>query len=162
MCFIHFREASIIMNNEDIKTTIEGGWKLVQWSIEYPDGDRTFPFGKDAIGFIVYAADGNMSVTISKKHRQKLNVANPRHVATSTKGDLYDSFFHYCGSWKIIDGSVHHSLMLALNPNMKDTIQVRAIDFLDHNNTLVLSAKEDTADKQRTHKLTWRRETIKV
>lgn len=145
------------MNNEELKQILEGGWQLDNWYIEYADGKQTFPFGEDAIGLIIYASDGTMSATISKNNRAKLDASNPRHVDDSTKADLYDSFFHYSGTWEVIDGSAHHNLMLALNPNMKDTIQIRAIDLSDNNQTLVLSAKEDTANKQRTHNISWKR-----
>ena len=35
-----------------------GAWTLVEWSERRPDGGKAFPLGADAIGQIIYSADG--------------------------------------------------------------------------------------------------------
>ena len=41
-----------------------GGWRYLGWDITYDDGRVTHPFGSDAVGFILYTADGCMSANI--------------------------------------------------------------------------------------------------
>ena len=35
-----------------------GTWRLVSWETRYEDGSVIHPMGDDAVGFLVYAADG--------------------------------------------------------------------------------------------------------
>ncbi len=38
-----------------------GTWKLVSWEVTQPDGTILYPYGKEVVGFLIYAADGYMS-----------------------------------------------------------------------------------------------------
>jgi hypothetical protein len=53
----------------DPRKAFLGTWRLVH-SVEYePDGKRHYPFGKDAIGYIMYSESGVMAVQISRRGR---------------------------------------------------------------------------------------------
>jgi hypothetical protein len=39
---------------------------LISWENRAADGQVTYPMGTDAIGYVIYAADGRFSVTISR------------------------------------------------------------------------------------------------
>ena len=39
-----------------------GAWSLIEWRIDYSDGRVTHPFGQNAVGQLIYSADGSMSV----------------------------------------------------------------------------------------------------
>ena len=56
----------------EINQKIMGTWKLV-YSVEMDSsGNKTYPFGEDAIGYIIYDASGKMAVQICRRER-KLN-----------------------------------------------------------------------------------------
>jgi Lipocalin-like domain len=53
----------------DPRKAFHGTWRLVH-SVEYgPGGDRHYPFGEDAIGYIMYSESGVMAVQISRRGR---------------------------------------------------------------------------------------------
>jgi hypothetical protein len=54
-----------------------GTWKLV--SYEYHKGDEiSYPFGKDAVGYITYNSNGFMSVFLAQKDRKKIEATDMR------------------------------------------------------------------------------------
>jgi Lipocalin-like domain len=60
----------------DPRTAILGTWRLVH-SVEYgPGGERHYPFGEDAIGYIIYSESGVMAVQIGRRGRRIVG-ANP-------------------------------------------------------------------------------------
>ena len=50
-----------------------GTWRLVSYIYEYENGDVTYPYGKDASGYITYGADGYMSVALMSSNRPKFD-----------------------------------------------------------------------------------------
>ncbi len=48
-------------------TIIEGTWKLKSFQIEKTNGEKEFPFGEDAIGYIHYTPTGHFSVQYMPK-----------------------------------------------------------------------------------------------
>jgi hypothetical protein len=134
-----------------------GAWSLVDWRIEYGDGRVTRPYGKDAIGQLLYSADGLMSATVSAGTRPRLEQANARLASDTQKAKAFDGYFHYAGRWRIDGDTVVHSVELALNPDMTGTEQRRRAR-MDGANGLELSADEAIDEgSPRRHVLAWRR-----
>jgi hypothetical protein len=52
---------------EDMCSEILGAWKLVYSKAISTDGEESFPFGTDAIGYIYYSNTNIMAVQISRK-----------------------------------------------------------------------------------------------
>jgi hypothetical protein len=133
-----------------------GTWHCVDWRIEYPDGSVTRPFGEDAHGYIIYAADGFMTASIAKAGRANFGVANARNASGDQKAQAFDSYFHYAGPWRIDGEDVVHYVTMSLNPDVTGTDQRRLAQFHD-NGELTLSAKEWLKDgTKRHHILQWR------
>jgi Lipocalin-like domain len=54
---------------DDPRKAIVGAWRLVH-SVEYgPDGERRYPFGEEAVGYIMYSETGVMAVQIARRER---------------------------------------------------------------------------------------------
>jgi hypothetical protein len=132
-----------------------GAWRLKRWETVYEDGRRTEPFGAGAEGLIQYTADGWMSATIMAAGRRRLSRGNPRAAPAAERAAAFDGFFSYAGRWSLRGGVLRHEVTLALNPAMVGTTQFR--DARLAGRTLTLSASEDVAGGQRTHRLEWRR-----
>jgi hypothetical protein len=136
-----------------------GGWALVDWRIEYSNGGVTRPFGKDAIGQILYTEDGHMSATVSRADRQPIKQSNVRNASDSDRADRFDSYFHYAGTWSINGETVIHDVQFSMNPNMVGTQQIRKAEFKGQN-WLWLSAYEPLKNGEpRHHILEWQRAT---
>jgi hypothetical protein len=54
---------------EDVARLIVGAWRLVHSVIINADGNKQYPFGEDAIGYICYSDTGIMAVQICRKSR---------------------------------------------------------------------------------------------
>ena len=134
-----------------------GTWNLVDWRIEYDDGNVTRPFGGGAHGYIIYSADGTMTASIAKAHRDGFNIPNARNASTDQKAAAFDSYFHYAGPWQIEGEEVVHTVTMALNPDMAATEQRRLAEF-DGKGGLTLSAREALNNEgTRHHVLQWKR-----
>ena len=132
-----------------------GSWRLVSWTISYPDGRKTHPFGEAPEGMILYTADGAMSAAIARSGRPLFGRADIRNAPEGERAAAYDSYFSYAGRWTLDGDQVRHEVTLALNPDFVGTTQVR--DVLLQGETLTLSADEGTGAKARHHALVWKR-----
>ncbi len=55
--------------SDNPRKSIVGAWRLVH-SVEYgPGGTPHYPFGQDAVGFIMYSESGVMAVQIARRER---------------------------------------------------------------------------------------------
>jgi len=134
-----------------------GAWTLLDWRIGYSDGKITRPFGDGAVGQILYTPGGAMSATVSRPSRTKLSQSNVRHASEQDKAESFDSYFHYAGTWDLVDKTIVHTVEFSMNPNMVGTQQIRKAELKTPNN-LVLSAFEPLKNgRQRHHILEWKR-----
>ena len=46
-----------------------GTWRLVSWAAEAPDGTVTYPLAEQAVGYLVYTADGRMFAQLIRPGR---------------------------------------------------------------------------------------------
>lgn len=133
-----------------------GTWSLRDWRIEYKDGRITRPFGADAVGQLLYSADGRMSATVSAKDRRSIDTTNVRDAAEAEKAVAFDSYFHYAGRWHLDGDVVVHTVSLALNPGFVGTAQRRSVRL--EGTELELALLESLGNSQsRRHVLAWRR-----
>jgi hypothetical protein len=145
------------MSEIELKNYLVGGWRLLSWRIEYSDGRISYPFGEEAIGQLLYSADGAMSATVSAAKRPTLSDKNVRHVPETEQADAFRSYFHYAGGWRIDGHNVVHEVELGLNSGFPGTNQVRRVEIITAEQ-MTLSAQEDLPnDQSRRHALTWQR-----
>ena len=108
----------------DPKQAIVGAWRLVH-SIEHaPDGSPRYPFGQDALGYIVYSESGVMAVQITRRER-----------AVDTQGSAHGpaDYLAYFGRYEIdVDNQlVRHLLEGQLHPGTHPDILERKYTFYD-------------------------------
>jgi Lipocalin-like domain len=58
---------------ENIATVIIGTWRLVHSISTNSVGEREYPYGEDAIGYIYYSDSGVVAVQISRKSRSDVD-----------------------------------------------------------------------------------------
>ena len=51
------------------KQLLVGSWKLISLESRDANGSISYPWGKDALGYLMYNADGYMSVTVMSSKR---------------------------------------------------------------------------------------------
>lgn len=112
-----------------------GAWKLVSWEITQSDGTVFYPYGKDAIGYLIYTADGHMSAEIMNPDRQQSDPGFPLEIATaqtlshSDRVQAYSTYLSYCGTYTVEGNTVTHHVKAGLIPSWTGSEQVRPFRF---------------------------------
>jgi hypothetical protein len=107
----------------DPRRAFLGTWRLVH-SVEYgPGGEKYYPFGEDAIGYIMYSESGVMAVQITRRGRP---TAGPNPVVG--KRDYLAYFGHY--ELDVRNAVVRHLLEGELFPTHADDLE-RKYHFFD-------------------------------
>lgn len=131
-----------------------GAWHLVSWSLVYADGrPPEFPLDEDAVGIIMYTADGHVSATLMQKQRPAAAPASDADKATA-----YSQSFAYAGRYAVRDGAVFHSIKVATNPALIGITSTRYIELAG--DRLILSGPDFAAGSPRTQRIEWRRPPV--
>jgi hypothetical protein len=104
---------------ETLREQLIGTWKLV-----------SNPYWPDAVGRLMYAADGQMCVTLMRPDRLKFSTATPFGGSTAEeRAAAAAGYFNYCGSYHVNEekGIVTDRIELSLFPNWVGTAQVTFI-----------------------------------
>lgn len=136
---------------------IIGSWLLVEWRIDYHDErPSSWPFGKDAVGLIIYGADGWMTATMSRRERTALSAVSALRADEAGKARAFQEYLTYAGRWRVEAGRIAHDVEMSLNPALIGTRQWREARFDDAR--LVLGAIEQLGPgRSRRHCIVWRR-----
>jgi hypothetical protein len=133
-----------------------GTWRLVSFEVRDEDGRITYPFGRDAVGFITYTADGHMAVQFGRADRARLAAgdwvaATPTEIATAAR-----DYFAYCGTYEFRDGEVVHRVELSLMPNWIGGEQVRLV-ALDEDTVTLATPPVPVGGRLQIATLVWQR-----
>ena len=101
------------------KNQFTGTWKLLACEFRKSDGHTDFPFGRDALGTIIYDASGNMAVQIFRADGPKfasgdMYSGTPEEVRAAFEGSLA-----YFGRYEVDEdaGTVTHHVVASTFPN---------------------------------------------
>ncbi len=119
------------MTEEEVIQTLIGGWELVRWTTYHPDGTESIPFGEDAIGIIMYTADGHMSCHLSKANRPLFSEPTIYDVSDADLGASVRAYSGYFGTFSVDAkaGVVTHHVQGAWYPNFAAVDQPRRYGF---------------------------------
>jgi hypothetical protein len=135
-----------------------GTWSLVTWDITYDDERPiTYPWGADAQGMLIYAADHHVMVVVCSAGRPRLSTESVREAPVEQKVGAFETYFSYAGTWELRDGEVCHRISYALNPNVVGTDQIRQLAL--EGDKLTLSVTDRAKSVARHHRLLWRRDS---
>ena len=102
-----------------------GTWKLVSYSCTDDDGNVDYPLGPEATGYIIYTADGYMSVSMSAANRANYETEDLKGGTVEENAAAAETYIAYCGKYELHEDRVVHHIKLALFPNRIGTSQVR-------------------------------------
>ncbi len=117
----------------EIKQIIIGTWKLV-YSVEIDSAEKKhYPFGEDAIGYIIYNEFDRMSVQICRRERTKYHSSSFVAATAEELIHLPKDYIAYFGRYEINadEKIVRHHVEGHLFPNNVDTILDRKYHFYD-------------------------------
>ena len=133
-----------------------GAWRLLSFESRTPDGRVRYPLGKDAVGSIIYTADGRMSVAIMAAERPNFAANDVLGGTTQERAEATRRYLSYAGTYEIGDGEIIHHVEISLFPNWVGDAQRRA--FALEGDRLTLCAVQMTlAGVESRNYLVWER-----
>ena len=133
-----------------------GAWALVSYEFRDGQGEAIYPFGREPQGYILYTAEGLMSVAFMPQGRANFQAADLRGGTAAEKAGAYDSFFAYSGRYEIRGEVVVHHAEISLFPNWSNSGQERFYQF-EGERLILSSAPVAYEGVQRTARLVWQR-----
>lgn len=108
-----------------------GAWRLVLWTTHHADGTKDYPFGTDAVGQIMYSADGHMSCHLMRGNRAAIGQPSPYHASDAQLAQSMRDYSGYFGRFTVDAeaGIVTHDVEGAWYPDWIGTTQPRRFRF---------------------------------
>ena len=144
------------MNKVQARDALVGAWRLISWENQAADGQVTYPMGTDAIGYVLYAANGRFSVTISRRDRAGFAAGDLLSGTTQEKARALEGFVAYAGRYSFYGDRIIHHVELSLFPNWVGSDQERWVELAEGRLTLSASPLL-LAGKQQGPRLVWER-----
>ena len=133
-----------------------GTWRLVSFEVRSVDGEVSYPHGEDAVGYIIYDANGYMSVAVMAAGRPAFASDDFSGGSTEEKAAAFDSYISYCGRYEVRGDRIIHHVEVSLLPNWIGGVQERILAF--NGNRLSLSTEPLLfGGKQQSAHLIWER-----
>jgi hypothetical protein len=133
-----------------------GAWRLVSCELRTADGQVSYPFGRDPLGYILYSENGYMSVAFMSALRGRFSAGDIRGGSPEEKVEAADSYLSYCGRYEIWGSRVIHHVEVSFFPNWVGLDQERLLRL--EGDTLYLSTPPMlVAGQQQTSHLIWQR-----
>jgi hypothetical protein len=144
------------MDNVQARGALVGAWRLLSWENRAADGQIIYPMGADALGYLLYTADGRFSVTISRRGRAGFAAGDLLSGTTEEQARAVEGFVAYAGRYSFHGDRVIHHVELSLFPNWVGTDQERWVELAG--DRLILSTSPLLlAGKQQVPRLVWER-----
>jgi hypothetical protein len=141
----------------NVKKQFVGTWSLVAVENTNADGTKTFPYGEDPVGLLVFSANGDYAIQILKAVRPKVaandkNKATPEENAALVQGNnSHFGIYSVNQSERTITFNVQH----AFYPNWEGDVQIRK--YTPENNLLSYVVTNTTNGGAITAKVVWKK-----
>jgi hypothetical protein len=144
------------MQDRPAHNTLVGAWRLLPWENRAADGQVTYPMGTDALGSLLYTADGRFSVMISRSGRTLFATGDLLSGTTEEQAQAVEGFVGYAGRYSFHGDRVVHHVELSLFPNWVGSDQERSVQLAGDRLTLSASPLL-LAGKLQVPRLIWER-----
>ncbi len=112
------------------KNAFVGTWRLVSFELRSTEDNQiSYPFGKDAVGYIMYSEDGYMSVSIMTANRSQFSLGDIRGGTVEERVAAFDTYLSYCGRYEIQQDKIVHHVEAGLFPNHTGRLQAHCQRF---------------------------------
>jgi hypothetical protein len=144
------------MTKVHARDALVGAWRLLSWENQAADGRVTYPMGTDALGYLIYTADGRFSVMISRAGRPGFAANDLFGGTMPEQAQAVEGFVAYAGRYRFDGDRVVHHVELSLFPNWVGSDQERAVEL--SGDRLILSARPLLlGGKRQVPRLVWER-----
>jgi hypothetical protein len=132
---------------KSFRETLIGTWKLVEYSIENTKkpGERYYPLGKDATGFIIYNPDGYMSAQMMAQGRPVYENGGPHNGTLEEMAQAAKGYMAYSGQYEVNEETqtLTHHMDVSMNPTWLGQAQERYLKL--DGDTISITAPNSSA-----------------
>lgn len=136
--------------------SLMGTWRLISCEQRSADGEVTYPFGEDAVGYLIYNQDGYMFAALMPRSRTRFASGDIIGGTTEEKAGAAETYVSYCGRYEIQGDKVIHHVELSFFPNWIGSDQEREIELIGRRLTLS-TPPFLVRGRQRSSHLVWER-----
>lgn len=108
---------------------LTGTWSLLAWYNQTDDGNRIYPLGPEATGYISYSHDGFVFVHLMAVGRRMFAANDPFGGSADEDSAAMKSQITYAGPYEFHGDHVIHRVTHASCPNWVGTEQTRQVEF---------------------------------
>jgi hypothetical protein len=139
-----------------MSSRLVGTWRLLSCELRTADGGVTYPWGPDAIGYLIYTPDGHMAYQVAVADRAKFASSDLYAGTVEEKLAAAETFQSYCGTYELQGNKVVHHVEVSSFPNWVGGDQVRFVELTGDHLSLS-SAPFVVGGLPQTAHLSWRR-----
>jgi hypothetical protein len=112
-----------------IAQRLVGVWRLVSFEVHAPGQPIRHPFGPEAIGILIYAANGVMAGQLMRPGRSTFASATITRGSDTELVEAATGYVAYAGTYNVNDAEsvVTHHVTMSLFPNLVGTDQHRHV-----------------------------------
>ena len=106
-----------------------GTWKLLEYTRTNTAGERYYPLGKDATGFLIYTQDGYMSAQLMAQERPEYTLEGLHNGTLEEMARSAHGYHAYSGKYEVDEENqtLYHHMEVSLIPNRLGKMQDRKI-----------------------------------
>jgi hypothetical protein len=124
------------MSTETVQKDIVGTWRLVSFHLRTLDGQLSYPYGCDVVGYYIFSESGYASVALMPAQRRKFVDGDIMGGSTEEKVAAAETFIGYSGQYEIQGDKLVVHPDVSFFPNWVGVDQVRIFEL--EGNTLTL------------------------
>lgn len=130
-----------------------GTWRLVECVEMDAKGTISYPWGQDAIGYLIYTLEGIMAVQIMRKNRKLFRGKGTTQATSQERQSIVKDYNAYFGEFEVDEANkvVIHRLEGNVDPNQIGKKKTRMYSFYD--NKLSLTTQGEIISR----KITWQK-----
>lgn len=106
-----------------------GTWRLLSYESRDEAGHVTHPYGRDAVGYILYSEDGYVSVAIASSDRSPYLGGDILGGTLQERAEAAATYRSYVARYELLGDRVLHHFQLSLFPNRVGTTEERLIEY---------------------------------
>ena len=106
-------------------------WRLISFEELQTDGSTSYPYGKDAVGLLLYDATGKMSVQIMRRDRTDISSNDSNETSPEEIKSIVEGFTAFFGTYEInyAEKIITHKVEGHLLPNSVGKPLKRSFEF---------------------------------
>lgn len=136
-----------------------GSWQLVSFENHDGDGRVRYPYGRGAVGYILYTTEGRMSATVMSSDRPPFGGIPRRDEGTPEKAVAFETYLSYAGRYTFLGDRVIHHVEVSLWQDWVGTDLERLAEFRD-GRLILRTPPIIQGARTRTTIITWERVTF--